>query len=272
MPERDTITISDSLTCRYIVIDKLNYHTTKEVISPINSLWGSQTLSTTLLGHFNNTKQENNTNGYIVSGFVLLFLIFLLLFFREILATVPNVIKNTFNFRAQKALEEKLSSVNQRNITALIGALSLTLFIVLTFGDYFKESTGTESYMLIPMSLGIMGGYWVFKSIMLIFTRWISKVKTPFKLIGKIGYNHLILASTFTIPIIIIPIFIVGFDELLLLKLLTICYLILFLLYLIRVYQIIISYHFSHFFYILYLCTVEILPIALFTNFLLSFQ
>jgi len=272
MPEKDTITITDSLTCHYIVIDKLDHLTIKEIINPANSLWGSQTLSTTLSDNIKPTKEENNTNGYIISGFVLLFLILSLLFFREILATVPNVIKNAFNFRAQKALEKKLSSVNQRNITTLIGALSLTLFIVLAFGNYFNESTGIENYMLIPASFGVIVGYWIFKSLMLKFTGWISKIKAPFKLIGKIGYNHLILAATFTIPIIIMPIFIAEFNELLLLKLLVICYLLLFILYLVRVYQIIISYHFSHFFYILYLCTVEILPIALFTNFLLSFQ
>lgn len=272
MLQRDTITIIDSLTCSFIVIDNMQEHSVKEVINPVDSLWGSQTLSKTLPGDFLVAKQVKSPYGYVVSGFVLLFFVLLLLFFREVVATIPNIVKNSFNFRAQRVQEEKLSAVNQRNITALIGALFITLFVVLTFGNYFKKSTGAENYMLIPLSLGIMASYWVFKSLMLKFVGWVSKVRHPFWLIGKIGYNHLILAATFTIPVIIVPIFITQFNEIFLLKFLAISYIAVFFLYLIRVYQIITSYHFSHFFYILYLCTVEILPIALFTNFLLSYQ
>ncbi|MFA6769775.1 MAG: DUF4271 domain-containing protein [Bacteroidales bacterium] len=272
MAQNDTITISDSLTCRYIIIDRVQEASVKEVINPVDSLWGSQTLSNTLTREYKTIKQEKNPEEHIISGFILLFLVLLLLFFREVIATVPNIIKNCFNFRAQRVIEEKLAFVNTRNIATLIAALFLTLFIVLTFGSYFKASTGIEEYMLIPASFGIMTSYWIFKSLLLKFAGWVSKVKYPFWLIGKFGYNHLILASIFTIPVIIVPIFISSFNEALLIKLLIISYLAIFILYSIRVYQIIISYHFSLFFYILYICTVEILPIALLTNFLLSYQ
>lgn len=270
MPQKDTIAISDSLTCRFIVVDKPQEPPTKETLRPIDSLWGSQTLSTTIQHSSVITKQEKESNDYIVSGFTLLFFILLLLFFREVLSTVPNIIGSTFKLKAQRALEERLSSVNPRDITTLIGALFLTLFIVITFGNYFEKSTEIPSYTLIPASLGVMVSYWIFKSLALKFSGWLAKRKQPFLLIGKIGYNHLILASIVTIPVIIIPIFTPHFNEVLLLKVLSICYLLIFTLYFIRVYQILISYHFSHFFYILYLCTVEILPIALFINFLLS--
>lgn len=244
----------------------------KEGFMPVDSLWGAQTLSSTLQQNTIAPKHKKENSNHFTSGFALLFLILLFLFFREILFTVPNIIRNTFNLKGQKALEERLSSVNQRDITALMGALFLTLFIVITFGNYFEESTGIQSFLLIPASFGVIVGYWVFKSLMLRFAGWLSKAKQPFLLIGKLGYNHLILAAIATIPVILIPIFTTEFNEALLLKMLIYCYLALFVLYFIRVYQILISYHFSHFFYILYLCTVEILPIALFINFLLSHQ
>lgn len=244
----------------------------KEGFMPVDSLWGAQTLSSTLQQNTIAPKHKKENSNHFTSGFALLFLILLFLFFREILFTVPNIIRNTFNLKGQKALEERLSSVNQRDITALMGALFLTLFIVITFENYFEESTGIQSFLLIPASFGVIIGYWVFKSLMLRFAGWLSKAKQPFLLIGKLGYNHLILAAIATIPVILIPIFTTEFNEALLLKMLIYCYLALFVLYFIRVYQILISYHFSHFFYILYLCTVEILPIALFINFLLSHQ
>lgn len=244
----------------------------KEDFTPVDSLWGAQTLSSTLQQSTIAPKHKKENSNHFTSGFALLFLILIFLFFRELLFTVPNIIRNTFNLKGQRALEERLSAVNQRNITALMGALFLTLFIVITFGNYLEESTGIQSFLLIPASFGVIVGYWIFKSLMLRFAGWLSKAKQPFLLIGKLGYNHLILAAIATIPVILIPIFTTEFNEILLLKILMYCYLALFALYFIRVYQILISYHFSQFFYILYLCTVEILPIALFINFLLSHQ
>lgn len=272
MPERDTITITDSLTCSYVLIDRVRELTIEQTVKPLDSLWGTHSLSKTIVPNTKTAKQSDNTQNYILSGSIMLSIIVIILFYREILNTIPTVLKNTFNYRAQKAIEEKLSSVNQRNITALISALFLTFFTTLTFGNYFKDTTGAPIYLLIPLSFGFMIGYWILKTLLLRFSGWVLRVHYPFWLIGKIGYNHLILSSIITIPVIIVPIFIAGFDEILLVKILIVCYLALFVLYLIRVYQIIISYHFSHFFYILYLCTVEILPIALFTNFLLSYQ
>ncbi len=149
MPVKDTITIIDSLTCRYILIDKPKDLSSLEVINPINSLWKTGTLSKTFSGEFT-TKQNKNPEDYILSGFILLYLILSGLFFRELLATGPNIVKSCFSLKAQKAIEEKLSSVNQRNITALISAIFLTLFIVFTFGNFFNESTGANpQYILL---------------------------------------------------------------------------------------------------------------------------
>ncbi len=236
-----------------------------------DSLWGSHTLVVTDPGKEPKLNIEASHNIF-TSSFILLFFILIAVFFSDIKATTSYLIKNIFKFKPQIALEEKLSSVNRRNRTFLISIVFLALFFTLSFGDYFTEKTGLKEYYLPLTLIAVVIVYWIFKSIALRFTGWLTNDKQTFSLVAKIGYNHLIMASFLTLPVVIIPFFTTTEYEPILFKYLLYSYLTVYTIYLARVYQTIIYSRFSHVFYILYLCSAEILPMALLTNFILSYK
>ncbi len=271
MPDRDTIQISDSISCRYLVVER--DFDTSYVINPlpVNKIWGSYTLSKTKLPKESDpylTDDSNFANSGIILGFFILFI----LFSREVIIIFPTILKSIFSYKNHIRLEQKLSDSNQRNIAAIISALFYPVFAILLLGDFIEENTGMAWYIIFGAILGFIIAYWIFKATILRFIGWVTKVKQPFTLIGKMGYNHLIISFIFSIPAVFVSLFFSEMKEIIFISILIFSVLFSYLLYLVRTYQAIISYRFSQFFYILYLCIVEILPFALLTNFLLSFQ
>ncbi|HCT94945.1 MAG: hypothetical protein A2X19_10305 [Bacteroidetes bacterium GWE2_39_28] len=268
MMVRDTITITDSLSCRFIVLERDQFFTARKVL-PVDSLWNTTVISQSYPGDISGTSPGES---YLDSSLIMLFIIITLFFFREILNTIPSIFKSLLSHKEHVRLEEKLSASTQRNITALIAALFFPIFLTITIGDTVSAYSGIPSLLQFIFALGVVVVYWIFKSFVLNFLGWITKNKQIFNLIGKIGYNHLIMAALFSTPILLSHFFIPELEFSLFYKLLIYCIVLIYVLYLIRVYQTIIINRFSHIFYIVYLCSVELLPIALFANFLLSYQ
>jgi flagellar biosynthesis protein FlhB len=268
MTVRDTITITDSLSCRFIVLEREQVFTARKVL-PVDSLWNTTVISQSHMGEI---REISTGESYLESSLILLFIIITLFFFREILNTIPSIFKSLLSHKEHVRLEEKLSASTQRNITALIAALFFPIFLTITIGDTVSAYSGIPGWLQFVFGLGLVIAYWVFKSLVLKFLGWITKNKHIFNLIGKIGYNHLIMAAIFSTPILLSRFFIPELEFSLFYKLLIYCIVLIYVLYLIRVYQTIIINRFSHIFYIVYLCSVELLPIALFANFLLSYQ
>jgi hypothetical protein len=271
MPIRDTLHVCDSISCRLIVIER--DCDTSYVINPqpVNKLWNSYSLSRTKPPKESDPIITDGSN-YANSGIVLGFFILIILFIKELTIITPVILKTLFSYKNHVKLEQKLSDSNQRNIAAILSALFYPVFAVLLLGDFFSDNMGLPWYFVFGAILGFIFIYWIYKSTALKFVGWITKVKQPFALIGKMGYNHLIISVIFSIPGVIVSLFFSEMKEIIFISVLTCSALFASLLYLVRTYQSIISYRFSHFFYILYLCIVEILPLALLTNFLLSFQ
>lgn len=268
MQVRDTITITDSLSCRFIVFEREQIFTARKIL-PVDSLWNSSVISQSPVANIKGTSAGDN---YLDSSLILFFIIITLYFFREILNTLPSIFKTLLSHKEHLRLEEKLSASTQRNITALIAALFFPIFLTITIGETVSAYSGIPRWLQFVFSLGVVILYWIFKSIILIFLGWVTKKKQTFNLVGKIGYNHLIMAAIFSTPILLSQFFIPEIEFSLFYKMLIYCIILTYTLYLIRVYQTIIINRFSHIFYILYLCTAELLPIALFANFLLSYQ
>lgn len=271
MPCKDTITITDSLRSWFFLVDKPEANISAKAVQPADSLWGAGTLSLPITAYGTNSAGNNDTN-YYTSGVIMVFLLLLFLFFREVKNTIPLVIKGFFDLKVQLGIEERLSSANQRNITALISILMISLIYASVFGDAFYLNTGLGEHILMLLTVISTMVFWILKSIINKFAGWITKSRQAFVLVGKIGYNHFIIAAILTTPLFLIPYTDSVIDQIVLVKYLIVCYIAIFIIYLMRVRQIIISYHFSHFFYILYLCSVEILPPALLINFILSYN
>jgi hypothetical protein len=271
MPGKDTITISDSLRSWFLLVDKPEVNTSNEVVQPADSLWGAGTLSLPIPAYGSSNSGNNDTN-YYTSGAIILFLVLLFLFFREVKNTIPIVLKGFFDLKIQLSIEERLSSSNQRNTTALVSLLMISLIYASVFGEAFYLNTGLGEHILVILTVVSTVIFWIIKTIVNKFAGWITKSRQAFVQIGKIGYNHFIVAAILTTPLFSVPYLDPGIDPNILFKYLIICYMAIFVVYLLRVRQIIISYHFSHFFYILYLCSAEILPPVLLINFILSYN
>ncbi len=269
MPERDSIHIADSIYCQFISTEF--GRDSSYIIPPLsaNSLWGANTLVTPLPFYIDKQIEENNFD-YLSSGLILAIFIFFIIISKEILIVIPKVIKTLFGYKNCVRFEEKLSFTNKRGLVVLFTALSYPVSILSSFGIYVEESYGFSRYLLLLGAFSLIALYWLYKTSVLRFVGWITKSKNPFNLIGKIGYNYFIISLLFTILAIIASLFFFESREVYLTYILMYSYLILLLFYLIRVYQALIAHHFSIFFFILYLCIVEILPIALLTKFLLS--
>ncbi len=271
MITKDTITISDSTLSRYLIIDTGADFPMAVRPLPADSLWGGSTLNITTPSR-GSVPTARDSGDYFIPGLILGFFILITLFSRELFNTLPTILKSIFSFKNHIRAEDKLSFSYQRNITALLSAIFFPVFITIALGDYIGLEAGIpDHYILIGLS-SFMTGYWFFRTITLSFLGWVTKIKQPFKYIGKIGYNHLIISMIFAIPALVFHILWPDIKEIFLVKILSYSIIATFIMYQVRIYQTIISYRFSHFFYILYLCGVEILPLALLTNFLLSNQ
>lgn len=268
MTVRDTITVTDSLYSRYIVLE-WEREAEQSTLLPADSLWtGTVVLQNPVISQREGMQEQS----FLDSALIMIFTLLTIYFFREILVTLPSIIKSLVSYKEHVRIEEKLSAAKQRDVTALMAAIYFPVFLTITLGDNIAGYSGIQEWIQFLAATGFVLVYWIFKSFILSFLGWVTKNKQTFGLVGKIGYNHLIMAAIFSTPILLSRFFIPDIEFSLFSKLLTYCILAIYALYLIRVYQAIISNRFSHIFYILYLCSVEFLPIALFINFLLSYQ
>ena len=172
-----------------------------------------------------------------------------------------SLFKAIFRFGTHIKIEDKLSLANQRNILVVVTAICFPMSITLFCGELLAERFDIPKYLLLIYLYIVLISYWIFKTSILRLCSWITGEKRGFLMIGKIGYSHFIVLFFASIPLFLlsaIPYFPPLLQPINLLIILT---LIIYIIYVVRGFQIIISSQFSHFFYILYLCAAELLPL-----------
>ncbi len=209
-------------------------------------------------------------NSVTVSFIVLAFFVVFVIFSREILSTIILISTSVFKLRNQFRNEEKLSFVFERDITAIISAALYPLLLTLFFDIELLPFLPVNKLQLLLLSLGVVFVIWFARMCGYRFLSWITRDRTTFRLVEKISYNHIIISLFFILPAMLITLLWPEIEINTRLIILTSCYLFVYFLFLLRSYQIIISNHYSHFFIILYLCTLELLPTALIANVILS--
>ena len=224
---------------------------------PIDSLWGKESLVIPP----GDTYRTKDNDDYFSSAIVITVIIFLILSFRAIGNIVPLIFKAIFRSNNHAKIEDKLFLINQRGILFIISAVCLPALVVLFGGEFLTERFGVPSYLILISALIILALYWVFKSAILRLCSWITREKKSFSTIGKIGYNYFIVLFFSAIPLFLLSVIPHFIPVQTTFNLLIILVLIIYVLYLARVFKIIISSRFSHFFYILYLCAAELLPL-----------
>jgi hypothetical protein len=178
--------------------------------------------------------------------------------------------QTVFRLKNQFRNEEKLSYTSQRNLTAFIFSTFFPLLLSLLFSDVIADYIPLSKSGVLFASLAAMAGVWLVRKAIFNFLSWITRDKNTFRLVERISYNHIIISVLLAFPLMTAMFLLPDIELLVQLKVLICCSLLVYVLFLIRSYQIIITNHYSHFFIILYLCTLEFLPTALFANYILS--
>ena len=227
---------------------------------PIDSLWGKESLVIPSGGDVYHAKDIGN-DGYFSSAIVITIIILLVLSFRAIVNIVPLIFKAIFRSNNHAKIEDKLSLINQRGVLFIVSAICLPAAIVLSGETFLSEHFEIPSYLILISALIMLALYWVFKSAILRLCSWITRKKKSFSTIGKIGYNYFIALFFSAIPLFLLSAIPHFIPTQITVNILIILALTIYLLYLVGVFKIIISSRFSHFFYILYLCAAELLPL-----------
>lgn len=267
MFSQDTLYVSDSVSCRYVIVN--TYSGQGENVLPADSLWSSSTKSMTMVP-FHPESKETEKPDVFLSAIIISFFIILIVFSREIISTVPAVFKSLSNLRDHYKIEDKLVLTQQRNVVFVISLLYFPVITTLIANDYI-----TSEFNIYPPLFLI--GFFIFlllyglaKKLIFKLLSWINRDKVTFNLLEKVGYNHVIIAAIFTFPSVLIKSFTPSITEERAVIILALSAIPILFVYLYRSYQIIIGHQFSPFFYILYLCGAEILPLVLIANFTLS--
>ncbi|MFA5848536.1 MAG: DUF4271 domain-containing protein [Bacteroidales bacterium] len=272
MTIKDTLFITDSLSCKYILVDIDTSQ--QQVFLPVDNLFGHQTL--TLVNSSPPHSSDHLSAGYkqndeILSLLVLAFFIIMVIFSREIINVFPATLSSLFKLKNHFKLEDKLAQSGQRSVVAVISALYFPVLITLLNNNYILDTFQLLPQYFLLLSILCLITLWLVRKGIYDLLSWLTKDKNTFKLIERIGYNHVIISVIFSLPAILLKFFWPEIDASTILIVLIFSVLFVFLIYLVRGYQIIISHRYSHFFYILYLCSIELLPIALISNFILSY-
>ncbi len=240
-----------------------------EKILPADSLWGSGSKIVSSIPPI-----EDGGSGAIpdvvLSLIILIFFIGIIVFSREILSVVPSVLKSAFNLKNHYKIEEKLSLSNMRNMVFFISLVYFPVIITIMAGSYIESEFGIYPPLFLLLFLGFLLVVGIVKKLIILLLSWLNADKNTFSYIEKVGFNHVIIASIVTFPSLLLKLIVNDSTGELLVYAMIISVIPICILYIVRSYQIIIGQHYSHFFYILYLCGAEILPIILIVHFILS--
>lgn len=267
MFQKDTLYITDSVSCRYLIVDLPVTHFNRDISA--DSLWSSTTKSLAPYPMGSSSKVQNSPN-LLLSGIILTFLIILIIFSRELISALPAVFKSIFSLKNHYKLEERLSLSNMRNIVFVISLIYFPVIITIMADNFISSEFGIyPPFFLILFFLSLIA-IGVAKKLIFKLLSWLNRDKYTFASLEKTGFNHVIVAAIVTFPSLMAKLFNPELTEETLIYAMAFSILPIYILYIFRSYQIIIGNRFSPFFYILYLCGAEILPIVLLAHFILS--
>ncbi len=208
---------------------------------------------------------DNVANLAIVAAIILLFLFG----FNRIAEGIFTLAESVFSFKKMIKIEQETNLQVSRN-TLLLFCLVIAAFIFANYNDSHPILSNSYSVGVnFIFALSAASVYLLFRYIAFSLLNYTNR-RRFFKYINRFYYSHAIMAITLSvlgfcvsiifsgIPFRHIALYIIWVTSISL------------VIYFIRGYQIIISNGFSHFFWILYLCTLEILPLVIILHLILS--
>ncbi len=227
--------------------------------TPVDTAFNSSVLmmptSVEINGYRKDSIWENNRLNSILV-FVAILLVILLL--RRLLNIVPKLLSGLLRLKEYEKLEESMSLVRERNSLLLLAVLILGLVSskYILYAPSFLQNIDEGIYSIVIISI-IIALILLRQALFFVLSFFQVLVSSPVRLF----YNFIILYAILGLIVSILSIF---FDLSLhtTILLMYAVFSVLYLLYIIRRIQILSNYY-SLFTLILYLCTLEILPVAL---------
>ncbi len=190
---------------------------------------------------------------------VIILLFLFLIFFKRVVIAVQSSFLVLVKRKDYIAVFDDKYSLSSIIITFSIAVPTLAFVL------YNNEMSGTGYFN----TLLLLAGYFVVKHILYMITGWMSNQKETFLILEKTGFCAFIVITTLSMVTLPVSYFFSGihhnFDNIFVAGVSAI----IILMYFVKGYKIFISSIFSHFFWFLYLCTLELLPLCLLIDLIL---
>jgi len=224
-------------------------------------LWG-----TAVVEHASKTPASIHPldQGDAYSGvYSLLFLLILLGMFAYIKKFVPVIVGCCFRFSRIIYTKEDLSLEVGRSLLFLVSLLHFSVVSFFFIQVYRPDLFETFGWLIIPALMAAFLLFYLFKWSLLLLIGWLIGRPEEFRFLAKSPRDFTILAAIITLPLSLFPLFPVAPSaEYLLMAcggVLVFCA----FLFVIRTFRYFLYVRFSIFAWILYLCTLEMAPLAL---------
>jgi len=203
-----------------------------------------------------------NTNTYS-SIYTLFFIVFLLLSFKHIYRSLASVFRCCFRFSHALKVEDNLSLEQGRWVLFILSLMHFSMVIY-----YFVSVLRVDVYhrfasILVPLCVLFFLLIYFLRRAVFAFIGWVIRSPRELTFLAQGLRDYLILAAVFTFPLSFCTLFPLSSVIYLLViwcvAALAVCY----LLFLYRTLTYFFWVRFSVFFWILYLCGLEIAPLAL---------
>lgn len=202
-------------------------------------------------------------------GIVGLIIGFFLFAFGRIADGLEIVIFSLFNYKELIKIEGQTNLFMSRNILLMFSLLVLAFMFSNSGLLYYMNGHKLPVGVTFVLTLAIFAAYFLVRQIAFSILGWVNR-RPLFKEISRIYYTHLTAAAVFSIVGLALYMIFPHTGKALLSYYLYPLLSLIFVIYFMRCYKIIISNGFSNFFWILYLCTLEILPLVVLGHVTLS--
>ncbi len=195
--------------------------------------------------------------------FILFILIIFFLFERNIVALFPKLFSSLFYKRdALKIIETPLFALGQVVIFILCCLILVSLFIRYEHfsGIIFSSLSPGLNFLII---IFIIYAIFLFRKLILLIIPTVTGYKELFSITASLSLTFFILFTLISSLPLPFTFFVNNINFIAIHLFEYVVFGVIFLFYLISLYRLFISFHVSQFFTFLYLCTLEILPVAI---------
>ena len=236
----------------------------EQKIPPIEQVWpGCRMVNNELLkGNMSGYLSivDNLTNIGIVSGIIIFFVVA----FGRIIIGAKEVFMATFNSKNLFKMEREINMRTNRN-TLLLFSVFLLSFVFANYSQSLTLFGMSGVWLRFLIILAIIPAYMALKYLFFVSMAWVNN-NPVFKVLMGINSTYLTFILFSTIIGCLIYKVVPTIDINYLLIYVLCCAVVGGFLFFIRGYRLIITNGFSQFFWILYLCTLELLPIVFAAN------